>query len=106
MNLGFQDLQTSEKNTPKKNSFKENKFTISAKNLFLTYSKVDPEINAEQVLKQCINNFYGFTYIVSKQINIDKGVHFDVLLISKNKFIIQNAKPLYIEFNGKNFHGN
>ena len=106
MNSNLEDLQTNRENTQKQNIFKESKFKISAKNLFLTYSKVDTKITAEHVLKQLQNNFYGFTYIVSNIINIDGQVYFHVLLINKNKFHIQNAERLYIEFNGKNFHGN
>ena len=58
MNSNLEDLQTNQENTPKQNIFKESKFRISAKNLFLTYSKVDTEITAEHVYKQLQNNLY------------------------------------------------
>ena len=85
---------------------KENKFRISAKNLFLTYSKVDPQMTANHVLDQLLNNFNAFNYLVSKESHANGEVHFHVILTNKNKFDVQNARRLDIEFSGKVFHGN
>lgn len=102
-------MSESRENTQKHKPFNRstcNKFRISAKKLFLTYSQVDPEMTAEHVLQQLQNNFYGFNYIISKESHGGGEAHFHVILTNKNKFNIQNADKLDVEFDGKVFHGN
>lgn len=102
-------------NAPRSNDFtqKENnkpmsKFRIAAKKLFLTYSKVNPEITTQEILHQLQKNpsLYEFRYVIAKELHKDGGVHFHVVLIQHEKVDIRNLKTLDIQYQERNFHGN
>lgn len=83
-------------------------FRISAKKIFLTYSKVDSNMSPSCLLQLLQNKFNHelFDYVVSKESHVDGTPHFHVILISNYKFEIRNKNFLDIEFKGQTFHGN
>ena len=83
-------------------------FRIAAKKLFLTYSQVNPEITAQEILYQLQNNpsLHEFRYVIAKELHQDGGVHFHVVLIQHEKVDIRNPKALDIQYQERNFHGN
>lgn len=81
-------------------------FRIAAKNIFLTYSQVNPEITAEHILEQFKQQFYEFNYVIAKEFHEDGGTHFHVILISQTKFDIKRADKLDIQYKDQSFHGN
>ena len=86
-----------------------NKFRISARKLFLTYSQVDPQITALHVLEQLQCNTslrIGFKYVIAKEYHKDGGTHFHVIIVQQRKVNIRKPHALDIQYQKQNFHGN
>lgn len=83
-------------------------FHIHGKRLFLTYSKVDKEINAQDLLYLLQNKMQlgKFEYIIARKTHCDGGIHFHAILIHNKKFQIRKKNILFIQFKGIDFHGN
>ena len=86
-----------------------NKFRISAKRMFLTYSQVDPQITALHVLDELKSNpnlREEFKYVIAKEHHKDGGTHFHAIIIQEEKVDIKKPDALDIQYHEQNFHGN
>ena len=98
------------KNNNKEHTIKQKTetFNISAKRLFLTYSRVDPYMTAIDLLYLLQKKvpLGQFDYVISKELHQDREVHYHAVLIhNKKKFQINKKDILDVHFNGQTFHG-
>ena len=84
----------------------QNSFRISAKRILLSYSQVDTKFTLNHVLEQLQRKVGKFSYVISKEMHKDGGIHFHALLIHRRKFNIKSPHTLDLEIDGITVHGN
>ena len=84
----------------------QNSFRISAKRILLSYSQVDTKFTLNHVLEQLQRKVGRFSYVISKEMHKDGGLHFHALLIDRRKFNIKSPHTLDLEIDGITVHGN
>lgn len=88
---------------------KTERFRISARNIFLTYSKVPETLTHKEVINQLKEKqrLAPFEFLIAKQAHSDNvSFHFHVVLRGLRKFNIKDETKLDLLYQGKTYHGN
>ena len=82
----------------KKEACKEERFRVSAKRLFLTYSQLPQKLTPDSVISQLQEKIEFTGYVLGVEHHKDGGKHFHVVLISERKLETRNPSIFDIKF--------
>lgn len=85
---------------------KSNKFRLSSKKIFLTYSQIDKNIKHQDILECLQKKLLIGEYLIALENHQDGGLHAHILLLLKKRCDIRDANFLNLEYNSFAFHGN